>query len=248
MTHTDSPPSPDIVFFFDIDNCLYHKSSRIHELMQEYIHKYFVNHLALDDESADMLHRRYYKDYGLAIEGLVRFNHIDAMQYNKEVDDALPLEGYLRPDPQLRKLLESIDRTKVKKLWLLTNAYVNHGLRVIKLLGIDDLFDGITYCDYTQMPMVCKPKKEMYDKAMREAGIQDKSKCYFVDDSYINVVGAYRYGWQHTIHYLDKEDPVPEKQAGHFVVRNLLDLPKVAPEVFSIKEGAKEYEELQNEN
>lgn len=35
------------VFFFDIDNCLYPRSYKIHDLMKESIHQYFVNHLGM---------------------------------------------------------------------------------------------------------------------------------------------------------------------------------------------------------
>jgi len=42
---------------------------------------------------------------------------------------------------------------------------------------------GVTYCDYGQDILVCKPKPEMYDKAMMEASVSDKRKCFFVDDS-----------------------------------------------------------------
>ncbi|KKA18659.1 Uncharacterized protein T310_7379 [Rasamsonia emersonii CBS 393.64] len=101
-----------------------------------------------------MLHRKYYREYGLAIQGLTRHHKIDPLQFNREVDDALPLDDILKPDPKLRKLLEDIDRTKVK-LWLLTNAYVTHAKRVVRLLGVDDLFEGITYCDYSQPQLVC---------------------------------------------------------------------------------------------
>lgn len=57
------------------------------------------------------------------------------------MDDALPLEDILHPDADLRKLISDINRSKVK-LWLFTNAYKTHGQRVIRMLGIDDLFDG----------------------------------------------------------------------------------------------------------
>ena len=60
------------VFFFDIDNCLYPKSYQIHDKMAVLIDNYFKNHLSLSEEDATILHQRYYKDYGLAIEGLVR--------------------------------------------------------------------------------------------------------------------------------------------------------------------------------
>lgn len=126
-----------------------------------------------------MLHRKYYREYGLAIQGLTRHHKIDPLQFNREVDDALPLDDILKPDPKLRKLLEDIDRTKVK-LWLLTNAYITHAKRVVRLLGVDDLFEGITYCDYSQPQLVCKPNAEMWEKAEKEAGARGVENCYFV--------------------------------------------------------------------
>ena len=104
--------------------------------------KYFINHLELSPADAATLHRTYYTQYGLAIEGLVRHHKIDPLEYNTLVDDALPLEDIIHPDPRLRKLLQDFDRSKVR-LWLFTNAYVNHGKRVVRLLGVDDLFDGV---------------------------------------------------------------------------------------------------------
>lgn len=141
-----------------------------------------MKHLDLTTEDAHMLHQKYYKEYGLAIEGLTRHHKIDPLAFNYEVDDALPLDDILKPDPKLRKLLESLDTTKVKP-WLLTNAYVSHGKRVIKLLGVEDLFEGMTYCDYGQLPLVCKPSQEMYAKAEKEAGAPSTESCYFVGTS-----------------------------------------------------------------
>lgn len=122
---------------------------------------------------------KYYKEYGLAIEGLTRHHKIDPLAFNREVDDALPLDEILKPNPQLRRLLEDIDRSQVR-LWLLTNAYVTHAKRVVRLLEVDDLFEGVTYCDYSQTPLVCKPSQVMYDKAEREAGASSSGECYFV--------------------------------------------------------------------
>jgi len=150
--------------------------------MSARIDAYFKTHLGLSHEEAERLHKDYYQQYGQAIEGLVRDFQIDALDYNAKVDDALPLDDLIKPNPQLRKFLEEIDTSKVR-LWLLTNAYVNHGRRVVKLLGVEDLFEGLTYCDYTKIPFVCKPQKAMYEKAMNEAGVTDVLKCYFVGKS-----------------------------------------------------------------
>jgi pyrimidine and pyridine-specific 5'-nucleotidase len=146
------------------------------------IDQYFAKNLNVSEEEAVRLHTEYYKNYGLAIEGLVRHHQMDPLDYNAKVDDALPLEDLITPNPQLRQLLTDIDTSKVR-LWLLTNAYVTHGKRVVKLLGIDDLFEGLTYCDYSQIPIVCKPQREMFAKAMREAGAESAEGCYFVGES-----------------------------------------------------------------
>ena len=116
------------------------------------------------------------------------------MAYNREVDDTLELDEVLKPSPALTELLSSLDRTKVKP-WILTNAYITHAKRVLKLLDIERFFDGIlptlrivklgiTYCDYGQEVLLCKPKPEMFQRAMVEAGVTNKQKCLFVDDSY----------------------------------------------------------------
>ncbi|KUM63954.1 hypothetical protein ACN42_g3148 [Penicillium freii] len=223
---SDSRP----VFFFDIDNCLYSKACNIHDEMQTLINKFFVKHLDLKSEDAYMLHQKYYKEYGLAIEGLTRHHKIDPLAFNYEVDDALPLDRILKPDPKLRKLLENLDTTKVKP-WLLTNAYINHAKRVLKLLGIEDLFEGVTYCDYGTLPLVCKPSQDMYAKAEKEAGAPSTAQCYFVDDSHLNCVHAHARGWT-TVHLVEPGIPIPRKPASKYTISSLHELPALFPHVF----------------
>lgn len=147
--------------------------------MAQKIDEYFSDHLSLAWDDAVKLHQEYYTNYGLAIEGLVRHHQIDPLDYNTKVDDALALEEVIKLDPALRKLIQDIDTSKVT-IWLFTNAYVTHAKRVIKLLGIEDLFHGLTYCDYANVPFVCKPQPESFKKAMREAGVERFEDCYFV--------------------------------------------------------------------
>ncbi|KAF2732139.1 pyrimidine 5-nucleotidase [Polyplosphaeria fusca] len=218
------------VFFFDIDNCLYPKSTNIAPMMSELIDRYFETHLSLSQKDANALHFKYYREYGLAIEGLVRHHKVDALDYNRKVDDALPLEDVIKPNPQLRKLIEDIDKSKVR-IWLFTNAYVTHGKRVIKLLGVDDLFEGMTYCDYGSDKFFCKPHAEMFDKAMKEAGIESNKDCYFVDDSYINTKAAYERGWK-AAHLLDPTDPEPAHKSCEHQITSLEELRTIFPQFF----------------
>jgi len=140
-----------------------------------------MTRLSLTQAEAYDLHSRYYKDYGLAIEGLVRHHKIDPLEYNSKVDDALPLDQVIVPDAKLRKLLQDLDRSKVRP-WLFTNAYITHGKRVVKLLEVEDQFEGITYCDYASTRFVCKPHVEMFAKAQREAGVSAVERCFFVGE------------------------------------------------------------------
>jgi len=223
------------VFFFDIDNCLYSRSTRIQDMMAELIDKYFEHNLKLSASDANLLHSKYYKEYGLAIEGLVRHHKVDPLEYNEKVDDALPLEDVLSPDPKLRELLQDFDRSKVK-LWLFTNAYVNHARRVTKLLGIDDQFDGVTYCDYAAPRLMCKPAKEQFEKAEREAGVESSDQCYFVDDSHLNCRHAFARGWK-TVHRIEPEDSDPDPKACDFLVRDLNELRALFPQLFRIQDS-----------
>ena len=116
----------------------------------------------------------------------MRHHKVDPLEYNSRVDDALPLEDIIQPDPTLRQLLADLDTTKVKP-WLFTNAYITHGKRVVRLLGVDHLFEGITYCDYGAERLLCKPHADMYSKAQREAGAASPYDCYFVGQPAFNI-------------------------------------------------------------
>ena len=242
---TTSSPDQRPVFFFDIDNCLYPRSLRIQELMQELIDSYFVRHLSLPAADARTLHARYYKDYGLAISGLVKHHTIDPLAYNREVDDALPLDDVIKPDLQLRKLLEDIDRSKVK-LWLFTNAYITHARRVVRLLGVEDCFEGVTYCDYAAKVLLAKPHKEMFDKAEREAGATLGKECYFVDDSALNCRHATERGWT-VVHKLEEEDSAPESKAGRYQIRHLEEMRSIFPQFFASTESTKDRRETSSQ-
>ena len=221
------------IFFFDIDNCLYKRSLAIHDMMQEYIHEYFKRTLDLNDEDAHVLMFKYYKEYGLAIQGLVKFHKIDALEYNRKVDDALPLQNVLSQDLKLRSMLESLRSSgSIDRMWLFTNAYKNHGERVISLLGIGDMFDGLWYCDYAQDDLICKPNANAFHSALELAGGTDFSNCYFVDDSADNIRTAMGLGFKKAIHFVERDEDLGKTPEGALLIRDILDLPEVVPELF----------------
>lgn len=203
--------------------------------MVKLINKYLAAYLTYSVNEADRLRKEYNKDYGLTVEGLARHHDIDPLDFNRQVDDALPLDELLSPDRGLRLLLESFDTTKVK-LWLFTSSHITHAVRVVKLLGIDDLFEGITYCDYAERPLCPKPSPTMFEKAEREAGCTPSTRKYFVDNSWRNCMAAYNRGWMNTVHLVDSLQPDNSDDTAappcDYRIRNLTELVGLFPELF----------------
>ncbi len=97
-----------------------------------------------------------------------------------------------------------------------------HASRVLRILGIDDLVEGIVFCDYSNPNFNCKPEPEFYHnvgghlrtaamchtndlmQAMKVANVSDPAKCYFVDDSLANVKAARGLGWGHCVHFCER--------------------------------------------
>ncbi|KAI0081720.1 pyrimidine 5-nucleotidase [Panus rudis PR-1116 ss-1] len=218
-----SPPDDRYIIWLDIDNTLYSASSKISQEMGKRIHAYFVE-LGFPDDEATELHHKYYTQYGLALRGLVRHHHVDPLDFDRKCDGSLPLEEMIKPDPGLRKLLEDIDRSKAR-VWALTNAYRNHAYRVLKILKVEDLIEGVVYCDYAEPNFSCKPEQQFFENAMKKAGITDPSKCLFVDDSRTNVNAAYNLGWGSCVHFCEQGMEVVEGGKVKEISNNGVELP-----------------------
>ncbi|KAJ3869415.1 pyrimidine 5-nucleotidase [Lentinula novae-zelandiae] len=259
-----------ITVFFDIDNTLYSTSAKISQAMGVKIHDYFVK-LGLSDEEASDLHHKYYTQYGLALAGLVRHHGVgsyspwsfscqqcsfistDPLDFDRNCDQALPLEEMISPNPIHRKLLEDIDRSQVR-VWALTNAYKVHAERVLRILNLRDLVEGIVYCDYEAKDLTSKPEPAYYRKAMSLASVIDPSKCYFIDDNWRNVQAAQKIGWAHCVHFCERGlehveggklteisltakanvDSKQEEQPDIKVISELEELRDVWPEIFKL--------------
>ncbi|XBW35599.1 hypothetical protein QEN19_001173 [Hanseniaspora menglaensis] len=245
-----STPTPcSKVFLFDIDNCLYSKHLNIHMLMQILIRKYFQYILKLDSyDIAKKLNEKYYKQYGLAIKGLINEHpdlKIDPVEYNSFVDDALPLHEIIKPDLELRETLLKIKQSgKFEKMWLYTNAYKSHALRCIVLLGIADIFDGLTFCDYEMVnDMICKPDPISYWNMTEQVGLRGDTieerlkECVFIDDSLRNLEMGMHLNMKKCIlidHDVTEPYLIDAREANKKinVIGRFKDLESVLPELF----------------
>ncbi|CEP19514.1 hypothetical protein [Parasitella parasitica] len=193
------------------------------------------------------LQRHYQKTYGLSLRGLQKHYDVDPLDYGKlkkiyggyvnqdtvyssalsqdlKVDQALPLDGLITRDDELIKVLQGLNCKK----WVFTNAYRPHAVRCLKLLGVENEFDGLTYTNYLEPGFNCKPEIASFLRAMKDAGATDPEQCYFVDDSAQNIDAAQKLGWT-TVHLADDAS---KSDHGDYQIDNIHDLPKVLPDLW----------------
>lgn len=201
--------------------------------MRHAILKFFENELGVNCTKAAKLIDSYYQVYGLAIAGIIKDFHVDPLEYNKFVDDALPLQDILKPDLQLRRVLLSLRESGYfDKFWLFTNAYKDHAIRVVKILGVADLFDGITYCDYTKLKfgknhsVMCKPNPQYYQLAKLQSGLPKFENAWLVDDSWNNIKTAMELGFDKCFFLTDDVKTYQQYDRGQLsVINDILNVP-----------------------
>ncbi|MCB0255161.1 MAG: pyrimidine 5'-nucleotidase [Anaerolineae bacterium] len=166
---------------FDLDETLYPRNAGVMQQISRQIRRYIVETLGVSAEEADTLARRYHRDYGTSLQGLLANHHIDPDRYLNFVH-TLTLDA-LGPDPALDSLLASLPAEKV----IFTNADRAHAERVLQRLGIRRHFSRII--DVVAVDYVSKPNLPAYTTCLR---LLDASadECVMIEDSGRNLQPA----------------------------------------------------------
>jgi len=174
--------------FFDLDSTLYPESNGMWGKIRQRIDLYMHERLGLSDEEIPALRHGYFVNYGTTLRGLQVNFGIDQQDYLDFVHD-LPLDDYLKPEPELRQMLLSIPYRR----WIFTNSDIDHAERVLNKMEIQDCFDGIV--DVWALDPYCKPLPEAYQRALDLARAPDPQRCAFLDDSIRNLTPAHEAGF-----------------------------------------------------
>ena len=209
------------VLFFDLDDTLYPNTNGLWEAIRVRMTDYLRDPLGFHPKEIQDIRQSYYETYGTTLRGLQTHHEVDENDYLAYVHD-LPLEEYISPDPQLRKMLESLPQKK----WIFTNADADHTKRVIRALDIDDCFSGII--DVRALGFLCKPDHQAYQRALDLAGEPDPHQCVMLDDSLRNLKPAHQAGI--TTVLVGQAGEHPEAT---YSTKNLKDLPRVFPQLWS---------------
>ncbi|MDK2846889.1 MAG: putative hydrolase of the superfamily [Desulfuromonadales bacterium] len=171
---------------FDLDNTLYSPRCDLFSLIDKRINNYMHEVVGIPLQQVDTLRRRYWQDYGVTMQGLMRHHQVDPEDYLHYVHD-VNVGSRLHVDPELRKVLVSLPQTKV----IFTNSSRAHVDRVLDALGVADLFDEVF--DIRVADYLPKPYPEPYRRVLDNLGMAGE-RCMMVEDSVANLKPAKELG------------------------------------------------------
>jgi len=175
------------IIFFDLDSTLYPESNGLWKAIRERIDLYLSVRMGWSPEDIPKIRHKLFMDHGTTLKGLQINYGVNPNEYLEFVHN-IPLDDYLAPDPMLREILLNIPTRR----WVFTNADKAHADRVLKILGIQDCFEGLI--DVWVMHPFVKPMKESYEFAMSLTGVKNPNKCVLIDDSPRNTISAKELG------------------------------------------------------
>ena len=210
--------------FFDLDGTIYSNDNGLWDEIRHRMGRYMVERMHLPSDQVPLLRQAYYKKYGTTLRGLQHHHQVDVDDYLSYVHD-IPLADYLKPLPELRKILLSLPQ----RLWIFTNASGEHARRVLKIMDLSECFSGII--DIRSTDFFCKPDPEAYHRALAFAEEKNANCCILFDDAEANIESAHSLGIRTALVGASSRS----NSAADWLLHSLIDLPKVIPELWVVQ-------------
>jgi putative hydrolase of the HAD superfamily len=169
------------VWLFDLDNTLYPPESAFMGLIEARMTDFVARHVGLPHDEAHALQKRYYRELGTTLAGLMANHGVRPEDYLDDVHD-VPLDS-LTPDPELAAAIRRLPGRRL----VFTNGDQRHAGRVLDHLGLADLFDNVFHiasADY-----VPKPHPDTFDRLIKAHAIAPRDAAFF-EDSEKNLAPA----------------------------------------------------------
>jgi putative hydrolase of the HAD superfamily len=166
LSHVDT-------WVFDLDNTLYPASSNLFGQIDVRMRQFISEALKLSLDDAFALQKRYYREYGTTLRGLMLAHDIEPgvfLAYVHDIDCSV-----LPPAPQLEAALGQLSGRKI----IYTNGSERHAENVLSRLNLTKHFDAIF--DIRAADYVPKPNAESYDRMAGYCGIDTRRSAMFED-------------------------------------------------------------------
>ncbi len=180
MTSPNSLASTD-AWIFDLDNTLYCATTNLFGQIDVRMKSFIAEFLELEPDEAFVVQKRYFREYGTTLRGLMDRHDVNPETFLAHVHD-IDLE-VVNPNPDLDKALDNLSGRKI----IFTNADVKHAQRVMERLGVSHHFEGIF--DIVASDYVPKPEPIVY-RALVERFKLDPHKTVMVEDMARNLKPA----------------------------------------------------------
>ena len=160
-------------WLFDLDNTLYPAEDGFMLAIDARITAFAMRATGLAHDEARALQKRYWRDHGTTLAGLMANHAVDPHAYLAEVHD-VPLDT-LRPDPALRAALERLPGRRI----VFTNGPQRHAERVLARLELGDLFADVFHLE--AMALSPKPSAAAFERLAARHAITPASTAFFED-------------------------------------------------------------------
>jgi putative hydrolase of the HAD superfamily len=191
------------VWLFDLDNTLYPPETEFMGLIERRMTAFVARETGLAPLDALALQKRYLREHGTTLAGLMARHGVDPEAFLTEVHD-VSLDA-LVPDPALKAALAHLPGRRL----VFTNGDRRHAERVLAKLDLTGQFEAIFHiaaADY-----VPKPAPETFAKMIRAHQIDPRTTAFF-EDSARNLAPAAALGMTTVL-----VGPHAEEQTGAFV-------------------------------
>ena len=173
-------------WIFDLDNTLYSADSGIFQQVHTLMSKFVSAHLNIDIKKATELQRKYYRQHGTTLRGLMDNHNVDPDHFLSEVHQL----DYSIVGPNF-KLNRELKKLKGRKI-IYTNANRQHANNVLIRLELTNVFDEIF--DIKTANYIPKPEASPYEQIISEFNIDPITTIMF-DDIAKNLVPAKNVGF-----------------------------------------------------
>ena len=173
-------------WIFDLDNTLYSADSGIFQQVHTLMGKFVSAHLNIDIKKAKELQRKYYRQHGTTLRGMMDNHNVDPDHFLSEVHQL----DYSIVGPNF-KLNRELKKLKGRKI-IYTNANRQHANDILIRLELTNVFDNIF--DIKTANYIPKPEASPYEQIISEFNIDPITTIMF-DDIAKNLVPAKNVGF-----------------------------------------------------
>ena len=204
-----------LVWVFDLDNTLHNASAHVFPHINRGMTAYLQQHLELDEQAASELRVRYWQRYGATLSGMMKHHGTDPRHFLWHTHQFPELPRMVLREPRLRHVLKKLPGRKL----LYSNAPQQYARAVLRLLRVDDLFDGVFAIEHGRYRP--KPEMEGFMRFLRRHRLHP-ARCVMVEDSAGNLRTARRLGMKTVL----VGDAARKPAYVDVKIRDVLELPR----------------------